>query len=371
LRPRLKRTIEPIQVPEGDVILMRSCDEDIRIDQPDPAERELLEALDGSNSVTELEDRFGRVEVRDTLAKMEDLNLIEDAAEEDRLAPSVRERFDRQLRYFGDVARQGSSTPAESQMRLESARVAILGVGGLGGRAAMELASIGVGELWLADGDRVETSNLNRQIQYTEADVGNIKVEAMAARLRSFNSAITATTSSERLESEEQIVEFIAGADIVVDAADWPTHEIERWCNSACFATGIPYIAMSHFPPIARVGPLYVPGKTGCFACQEIEYRRDYPLYDIAVEQRRAKPLPAGTLGPACGLTGGLVATEVMHFLTGITPPRTLGAGYTMDLRSFELERYEVVADPSCEVCGGSAARPGPSCAEEAGSAAG
>jgi bacteriocin biosynthesis cyclodehydratase domain-containing protein len=367
LRPRLKRTIEPIEVPEGDVILMRTTAEDIRVEQPDGSERELLRALDGSHSVADLEARFGTGEVQETLAKMEELNLIEDAAEEDRLSPAVRERFDRQLRYFGDVARRGSATPAESQLRLESARVAILGVGGLGGRTAMELASIGVGELWLADGDRVETSNLNRQTQYTEADIGNIKVEAMAARLRSFNSAIKATTSAERLESEDQIGEFISGADIVVDAADWPTHEIERWCNSACFGAGIPYIAMSHFPPIARAGPLYVPGQTGCFACQETEYRRDYPLYDIAVEQRRAKTVPAGTLGPACGLTGGLVATEVMHFLTGITPPRTLGAGYTMDLRTFELERYEVVRDPACEVCGAAAqpTRPAPDDHEE------
>ncbi len=368
MRPRLKRTIEAIDVPEGDVILMRSCAGDIRVEQPDPSERELLGALDGSRSVAELEGRFGRSEVRDTLARMEELNLIEDASEEDRLSAAVRERFDRQLRYFGDVALPGTTTPAESQLRLESARVAVLGVGGLGGRVALELASIGIGEFWLADGDRVETSNLNRQIQYTEADIGNIKVEAMAARIRSFNSAATVITSAERLESEEQVAGFIDGADLVVDAADWPAHEIERWCNSACFKASIPYIAMSHFPPIARVGPLYVPGVTGCFACQEAEYRRDYPHYDIAIEQRRARPLPAATLGPACGLTGGLVATEVMHFLTGIAPPRTLGAGYTLDLRSYELERYEVVADPACPVCGGIAA-PGSGGSEETKSA--
>ena len=47
-----------------------------------------------------------------------------------------------------------------------------------------------------------------------------------------------------------------------IDAADWPAHDIERWCNAACFEAGIPYIMMSHFPPIVRVGPLYVPGET-------------------------------------------------------------------------------------------------------------
>jgi bacteriocin biosynthesis cyclodehydratase domain-containing protein len=192
---------------------------------------------------------------------------------------------------------------------------------------------------------------LNRQIQYTEAEIGNIKVEAMAARLRSFNSTTVVRATAERLGSEAEIAEFIEGADLVIDAADWPTHEIERWCNSACFGSGVPYITMSHFPPIARIGPLYVPAETGCFACQETEYREQYPLYDIAVEQRRAKTLPAGTLGPACGLIGGLVATEVMHFLTGIADPKTLGAGYTLDLRTIEIERYEVRRDPDCPVC--------------------
>jgi bacteriocin biosynthesis cyclodehydratase domain-containing protein len=350
-RPRLKRTIEAIEGSGGDVILMRACAEDIRVEIPGQSERELLEALDGALTVEELEARFGSREVGETLAAMRALNLIDDAADEDRLPSTVRERYDRQLRYFGDVGESGGASPAECQECLGASRVAILGVGGLGGRVAWELASIGIGELRLADGDRVETSNLNRQIQYIEADVGNIKVEAMAARLRSFNSATEVMTTSERLDDEEEISEFIAGADIVVDAADWPTHDIERWCNSACFAAGIAYIAMSHFPPIARIGPLYVPGQTGCFACQETEYRRDYPLYDTAVAQRRAKRLPTGTFGPACGLTGGLVATEVMHFLTGITRPRTLGAGYALDLRSLELERYEVVADPGCPVC--------------------
>ena len=90
------------------------------------------------------------------------------------------------------------------------------------------------------------------------------------------------TATARRLESEVEIADFIAGADIVIDAADWPAHDIERWCNSACFEAGIPYITMSHFPPIARVGPLYVPGRTGCFACQETAYRREYPLFDAA-----------------------------------------------------------------------------------------
>lgn len=351
MNPRIKRTIEPIETPSGDVVLLRPNGKDIRVERPDEVERELLRSLDGELSIGELKDRFGAEPVEDVTNSLDALGLLEDAAPYSLLSPRVRERFDRQLRYLADLAEPGGPGAAESQARLASSEVAILGVGGLGGRVALELAAIGVGRLRLIDGDRVELSNLNRQIQYTEADLGALKVERTAARLRAFNSDLEVTTTAERVDDPDRLAELVEGADLVIDAADWPAHEIERWCNEACFAAGIPYIAMSHYPPMVRVGPLYVPGETGCHSCQEISWRREYPLYDVAVEQRRAKPSIAATLGPACGITGGIVATEAMHHLTGVARPATLGAAWTLDLRDLALERHEVAREPECEVC--------------------
>jgi bacteriocin biosynthesis cyclodehydratase domain-containing protein len=350
--PRIKRTTELIETPEGDLYLLRpSAASDVRIENPDEEQRRLLRALDGDHTLTELEERFGKREVGETLSQMLELEVIEDGADDELVGSEERARFDRQLRYFSDVA-PGGLAPSECQRRLREARVAVLGVGGLGGSAAWWLACCGVGEMRLIDGDRVEISNLNRQILYTEADIGLLKVEAAARRLRAFNSSMRVTAAARRLESQADIAEFIAGADVVVDAVDWPAHDIERWCNAACFEAGIPYISMSHLPPIARVGPLYVPGTTGCFACQEIAYRREYPLFDIAVEQQRAKPSPAATLGPPCGITGGQVAMEVLHLLTGLSEPSTLGVAQVYDLRTMEVEREPVVPAPDCPVCG-------------------
>lgn len=352
-RPRIKRTTEEIETPEGDVYLLRpSADNDIKIEKPDEEERRLLAAVNGERTVEQLRAEFGAKEVDELIAQLQELEVVEDAADDERIPPDELARFDRQLRYFSDVGTAGI-TPSECQDRLREAKVAVLGVGGLGGWAAWALACCGVGEMWLIDGDRVEISNLNRQIPYTEADIGLLKVECAAARLRAFNSKAKITATARRLESEADIAEFIAGSDVVIDAADWPAHDIERWCNSACFKAGIPYITMSHFPPIARVGPLYVPGKTGCFICQEIGYRREYPLFDIAVEQRRAKPSPAATLGPACGLIGGQVGMEVLHLLTGLSRPSTQGFAHIYDLRTMEVKREPVVPEPECPVCGG------------------
>jgi hypothetical protein len=209
MRPRLKRTIEPIQAPDGDLVLMRSSADDIRIRRPGSHEKALLQALDGSQSVQQLEGRFGAQEVGDAMARMQELELVEDASDDDLVPADELTRFDRQLRYFGDLRRDGGLTPSECQARLRAARVVVLGVGGLGGRVAWELACCGVGELLLIDGDRVELSNLNRQIQYTEADIGSRKVEIMATRLRAFNSRVRVMPVARRMESQAQLADYM------------------------------------------------------------------------------------------------------------------------------------------------------------------
>ncbi len=351
-RPRIKRTTESFKSPEGDVYLRRpSSDRDIKIEQPRALDERLLEALDGEHSLAGLRAEFGAELVDDTIAQLQELEVIEDAADDDLIEPTEYARFDRQLRYFSDIGR-GGLVPSECQRRLREAKVAVLGVGGLGGWAAMALATTGVGEMWLIDGDRVEISNLNRQILYTVADLGLLKVEAAAARLRAFNPEARITATPRRLGGAVEIADFIDGADIVIDAIDWPAFEVEVWCNEACFELGIPYITMSHFPPIARVGPLYVPGVTGCYTCQTIAWRREYPLLDAAIDAQRAKPSPAATIGPACGLIGGQIGMEIMHQLTGLATPSTQGVEHIYDLRTMDVDRKAVVPEPDCPVCG-------------------
>jgi bacteriocin biosynthesis cyclodehydratase domain-containing protein len=350
-RPRLKRTTQRMEAPNGDLYLLRpSAGADIHIEEPDAEGRRLLAALDGTRTREELIDEFGSDEVGDLLAQFEELGVVEDAADDDLIPEKVLERFDRQLRYFSDITT--GPTASQCQRKLESSRIAVLGVGGLGGWAALNLACCGIGEMLLVDFDRVELSNLNRQVLFSESDIGRFKAVAATERLRGFNSAMQIESRVQRLDSEEAIAETIEGHDLVIDACDWPAGDIEKWVNSACFAARVPFIAMSHFPPIARIGPLYVPGVTGCFACQEIGYRRTYPLFDVAMEQQRGKPSPAATLGPACSLIGGQIGIDVLHHLTGLAQPSTLGVGHIYDLRTMALEREPVVPEPTCPVCG-------------------
>jgi len=349
-RPRIKKTTQKLDAPNGDLYLLRaSTTRDIHIEQPGVEGRELIDAIDGTHTRAELIERFGEKEVLELLAQFEELGVVEDASDDERINPATRERLDRQLRYFSDVT--AGPTPSEAQGRLEEARIAVLGVGGLGGWVALNLACVGIGEMLLIDFDKVELSNLNRQVLYGEADIGRFKAEAAADRLAQFNSSIELEPRVQKLDSEEAVAEAIEGYDVVIDAADWPAHDMEHWINSACFAARTPFIAMSHFPPVARVGPMYVPGVTGCFVCQEIGYRRSFPLFDHAMEQQRGQDSPAATLGPACSLIGGQVGLDVMHHLTGLADPSTLGVGHIYDLRTMVVEREPVIPADDCTVC--------------------
>jgi molybdopterin-synthase adenylyltransferase len=351
-RPRLKRTRETVLTAAGDIYILRPGeDADLVIEQPDAATRELLVALDGGRSASELEREFGAERVADALGQMSALGLLEDAADDERVTPRDAARYDRQLRYFSDVS-SGPLPPSEHQRRLREARVLMLGVGGLGSWASYALVCCGVGELVLLDGDRVEESNFNRQILYRERDIGRPKAEAAAEALAEFDSSCRLTPLARRLESVEAVRELAEGMDFVVNGADWPAHDIERWVNTACFEVGVPFITMSHSPPVARVGPLYVPGTTGCFNCQEQTYRDGFPLYDELVEQRRGRPSEAATLGPVCAFIGGQVALETLHQLTGLVPPASLGVAYVYDLRTMEVSREPVPRVAGCAVCG-------------------
>lgn len=350
-RPRVKRTTEFLHAPNGDLYLRRpSAGSDVRIREPSEEMQRLLQSLDGTRTRTELAREFDQELVEDLIAQLGELDLGEDAADDELIDARTLERFDRQLRYFSDVGTD--TTPSQCQRRLGEARIAVLGVGGLGGWSALALACHGVGEMLLVDFDTVDMSNLNRQVLFGEGDVGKPKAKLAAQRLLEFDPAARIERLEERLDSEEAVAEAIAGHDLVVNGVDWPAHDIELWVNSACFAAGIPYVAMSHYPPIARVGPFYVPGRTGCYSCQEIAYKREYPLYDAVVAQQRAKPSPAATLGSACAFIAGQVALDAMHFLTGLAQPSTLGVSHIYDLRTMAVERESVVREPECPVCG-------------------
>ena len=346
---RLAQRVEMFAASDGDVYLLRGGGHpDLALRRPGPAQRRALERLRAGAPRAELAAAFGD----DGLDRLRSLGVVEDVVPRasDVLGAAELERFDRQLGYFADVA-DAPLDPVTCQERLREARVAILGLGGLGSWTAMALAAAGIGFLRGVDGDRVELSNLNRQVLYREADVGRAKAPAAAEAIGRVNSATTFEPVARRLDSADAVLQACEGVDLVVETADWPPHVFTRWVDAAALETGAAWIGASQWPPLLRVGPLLVPGLTACHACHEAALRESHPLYDELADWRAANPAPAATFGPASGIVGAALATEVVHWLGGVREPASLGRSILIDVRTLSTTPEPIERRADCPAC--------------------
>jgi molybdopterin/thiamine biosynthesis adenylyltransferase len=156
-------------------------------------------------------------------------------------------------------------------VKLRRARIAVIGLGGTGGTAALALAASSVGELHCVDGDKVELSNLNRQVLFTEADVGLPKASVAAQRLELLNSDIKITAAESLLDSEAGVRAVAENCDVLVLCADRP-RAIVAWVNRACLAVGTPWIHAGYHGPVVTTGT-YVPGRGPCRECSRMSQR--------------------------------------------------------------------------------------------------
>jgi molybdopterin-synthase adenylyltransferase len=176
-------------------------------------------------------------------------------------------------------------------------------------------------------------------------------VERAAAWVRGFDPAIEVRAERRRISSADDLRPLVRGADALVQAADWPPYELARWVDAACGGEGgVPWIAAGQVPPLLKIGPLYIPGRS-CFACHERQLRSGGPLYDELVRHRAAETRPATTLGPASGIVGTLLAMELVHLIAGGVTPATDGRALLVDMRTLATRWEAIEPDPSCPSC--------------------
>lgn len=223
------------------------------------------------------------------------------------------------------------------QLKLKASRVLIVGLGGLGSPVALYLAAAGVGELHLADFDRVDLTNLQRQILHDTSSVGQLKAESAVTRLRAINPALALTTHLQALDADS-LAGAVAAVDLVLDCSDnFATREA---VNAECFAQGKPLVSgaairlegqLSVFDPRQAHSPcyhcLYGHGSEAELTCSE-----------------------AGVLGPVVGLVGSLQALEALKLLAGFGEP-LVGRLLLIDALGSRFRELRLKRDPQCPVC--------------------
>jgi len=224
------------------------------------------------------------------------------------------------------------------QQKLKAGSALIVGAGGLGSPAALYLAAAGLGTLILADPDEVDLSNLQRQVIYTEEDLGRAKPEAAADRLAALNPHIFVAGYNGAF-TDDTADELVTGVDVVLDGTD--DFATRFAVNAACVRMGKPLVS-------GAIGRWT--GQAGVFAGRPC-YRCLVP--EIPPEAETCSVV--GVVGALAGVIGSLMALEAIKLLTGAGEPLT-GRLMIYDALAGETRTVRVAADPECPVCGGAEA---------------
>lgn len=224
------------------------------------------------------------------------------------------------------------------QLRLKESRVLIVGLGGLGSPVALYLAAAGVGELHLADFDRVDLSNLQRQVLHDSQGVGTGKVESARRRLAAINPQVRLVGHDVALEGDA-LAAALAGVDLVLDCSDnFATREA---VNAACVAARRPLVSGA---------AIRLEGQLSVFDTRLPESPCYHCLYGAGSEAELTCS-EAGVAGPLVGLVGSLQALEALKLLAGFGEPM-VGRLLLIDGFSSRFRELRVRRDPGCDVCG-------------------
>lgn len=229
----------------------------------------------------------------------------------------------------------------EGQEHLSRARVLLVGLGGLGCPASLYLAAAGVGTLGLADFDRVDTSNLQRQVLYTDADVGAPKLERAAAALRARNPELVIEPHPEGL-TPANAAELLSRYDLVLDGCD--NFATRLLVNDAAFLAGVPWVCASLFQFEAQLSVFHPSAGGPCYRCAFPELPQPGEAPNCA---------EAGVFGALCGVAGSLQALEALKWITGLGEP-LLGHLLVVDSLGARMRRLRLERDPACPLCGDS-----------------
>lgn len=226
----------------------------------------------------------------------------------------------------------------EGQERLRESRVLVIGVGGLGSPAALYMAAAGIGTIGIADGDRVELSNLQRQVIHDSASVGQPKTASAAKRLQAINPACHIEQIPVMLD-QTNLPGLLQRYDFVLDATD--TLAAKFMINDICVSQGVPF---SHGGILRFQGQTMtvLPGVSPCYRC----------LFDeLPPEEDRQACERDGVFGLLPGVIGTLQAAEAVKFLLGIGSLLT-GRLLTFDLLGMRFREVPVAVNTRCSSCG-------------------
>lgn len=345
----------------GDLVMV-VCDpsRQIEIEDPDGQVEAMLSALSsGPLTAPELQRRMaaggvkvGAADLRDALDVVDSIGLVLPTEGRTMNNAAEDERYRSNLAFF-ELFASRQRPPAAMQRDLAGAHVLQLGVGGVGSNVLQHLAGLGVGRLTLLDCDVVEPGNFARQYLYRHQDIGRSKVRRAAQWIGEYDPRIRVDVIEHRVTSADGVATLLPGVDAVSAAIDSP-RGVDIWVNEACVKARVPWVRAGITG--SRLHYFSVdPGNGPCLACHQrtVLEAEDRSEIDVAATRLSSRmPTRNTAIGPVAGLLAGLVAFELLRYLTGFEAPQVAGANIYLDAsHGLEQRREEWQSDPDCVLC--------------------
>ena len=226
----------------------------------------------------------------------------------------------------------------EGQERLLAAHALVIGAGGLGSPIALYLASAGVGRITICDGDKVDLTNLQRQIVHRTESIGLMKVESARATLHAINPQVEVIPLAERV-SEARIAELTAQADIVLDGSD--NFDTRHAVNRAC---------VRHRKPLVSGAAVRFDGQVAVFDMRERGAPCYACLFPDSGEHEEMRCAVMGVFAPITGIVGAIQAAEALKLLAG-TGEALAGRLLLIDALTMQVRTIKFRKDERCPVC--------------------
>jgi molybdopterin-synthase adenylyltransferase len=353
--PRIKAYHSPVRFPDGRIVIgsmQFGVGAELR-DDPAGTTWRLLGLLDGSRTAQEIVDVLREDDehldpdvIRAAVDTLINAGYIEDAGAPtpDLLTADELHRYTPNREFFAWVDDRPRATPWSAQLRLKAAQVTIVGLGGTGSALAAGLAAAGVGSVRLVDFDRVEESNLTRQLIYSQDDVGSTKTAAAARSLARLNRHVKVEVVELQVASQADLARVGSDVDLLIVCAE----RMQTMASDVATHTGVPWLLCAYAGPMAVVG-IFVPGITPCWRCL-IETTPNAGAIERNAERR---PVSAANpvIAPVANISGHIGALEAVYFLADLRP-QTVGRVLHQNLMRYDHSYYiEPSFWPGCPNC--------------------
>lgn len=235
------------------------------------------------------------------------------------------------------------------QKNISNKKVAIVGCGGIGNVIGVLLATAGIEEFILIDNDRIELSNLSRQIMFKETDCGKHKTTSLASALKERVSNLRITEFKEFIG--EKNIHYLKDMDFILISGD--QENVLDLINTFAVKQKIPFMNVGYVEDIAVWGPLVIPGKTGCYYCKQHLVNFDNLTQD---QINKCKVINSGYQAPSTGpinmMASSFAALDIIKFLGNFGQIQSLNTRIGMWSHDMHFEKQDYSLNPLCEVCG-------------------